>query len=121
MNRQILRGDVFFVDLGDVVDSVNSKFSKKRPCLIVSNNRNNFFSSMVHIAPISSKETINKAKRLPTRVFLEQSCLQRPSTVACESILQVDKNCLISFIGHLSEDEMEKVNDAIKIQLGLTA
>ena len=45
------RGDVFWVCLDPVI---GSEINKKRPCLVVSNNLGNEFSSRVVVAPITS-------------------------------------------------------------------
>ena len=57
----IKRGEVWLANLGD---SVGSEQSGTRPVLIVSNNKNNIYSTTVTIIPLTSKHNKNN---IPTQ------------------------------------------------------
>lgn len=112
------RGDVYLVNLGDCIDSEQQGL---RPAVILSNNKNNKFSSVVQIAPITSQ----KKSILPVHVQLGQTDgLITTSIVNIEQIRSVSKRRLLinnSFIkiAHISESKMKEIEFAIKIQFGL--
>lgn len=62
--RELLQGDVVFCDFGSNNDG--SEQQGVRPSLIVSNNKNNKYSDVVIVIPITSK----KKKFLPTHYIL---------------------------------------------------
>lgn len=111
----IRRGDVFYADLSPVIGSEQGGV---RPVLIIQNDLGNKYSPTVIIAAITSQ--INKAK-LPTHVELSSTefGLERDSVVLLEQIRTIDKKRLKEKIGHLENDVMENVNEAIQISMGL--
>ena len=112
---QIKRGDIYFADLSPVT---GSEQGGNRPVVIVQNDIGNKFSPTVIIAAITSK--INKAK-LPTHVELsaKEYGLLMDSVILVEQVRTIDKKRLQDKIGHLSDDLMSKVNEAIEISFGL--
>lgn len=115
--RRILRGDVFYANLGS--DGVGSEQNGRRPVLITSNDLCNKFSPTVTIVVITSK--ISK-KKLPTQVIINQeeySFLLSDSMVTCEQIRTIDKSRISTYLGRLDEETMEEVDRAIEIQNGL--
>jgi len=114
-NVTIKRGDIYYADLSPVVGSEQGGL---RPVLIVQNDVGNKYSPTVIAAAITSQ--INKAK-LPTHieVFAEQYGLAKDSVVLLEQVRTIDKQRLKERMGHLDEDAMQKVNDALNISFGL--
>ena len=111
----IKRGDIFYADLSPVVGSEQGGI---RPVIIIQNDIGNRYSPTVIVAAITSQ--INKAK-LPTHVEIssEEYGLNRDSVVLLEQIRTLDKKRLKEKIGHMTEDDMKKVNKSLLISLNL--
>lgn len=116
MAQVVKRGDIYYADLSPVIGSEQGGI---RPVLIIQNDIGNKYSPTVIIAAITSQ--INKAK-LPTHVEIssEEYGLSRDSVVLLEQIRTIDKRRLKDKIGHISDELMGKVNDAVSISIGLT-
>jgi mRNA interferase MazF len=112
----IKRGDIFYADLSPVVGSEQGGV---RPVLIVQNDTGNKYSPTVIASAITSQ--INKAK-LPTHIEIsaKEYGLAKDSVILLEQIRTIDKKRLREKIGHLEDDIMEKVNEALSISFGLT-
>lgn len=111
----IKRGDIFYADLSPVIGSEQGGI---RPVLIVQNDIGNKYSPTVIASAITSQ--INKAK-LPTHIELSAKDygLPRDSVILLEQIRTIDKKRLREKIGHLDDELMEKVNDALTVSFGL--
>ena len=111
----VKRGDIFYADLSPVVGSEQGGI---RPVIIIQNDIGNRYSPTVIVAAITSQ--INKAK-LPTHVEIssEEYGLNRDSVVLLEQIRTLDKKRLKEKIGHMTEDDMKKVNKSLIISLNL--
>jgi mRNA interferase MazF len=84
----------------------------------VQNNIGNKYSPTVIIAAITSQ--INKAK-LPTHMELsaKKYGLSKDSVILLEQIRTIDKKRLKEKIGHLDDDLMTQVDEALGISFGL--
>ena len=111
----IRRGDIYYADLSPVVGSEQGGI---RPVLIVQNDVGNKHSPTVIAAAITSR--MGKTK-LPTHidVFAEKVGLQKDSVILLEQMRTIDKKRLGEKMGHLDDETMNAVNDAITISLGL--
>ena len=111
----VKRGDIFYADLSPVVGSEQGGI---RPVIIIQNDIGNRYSPTVIVAAITSQ--INKAK-LPTHVEIssEEYGLNRDSVVLLEQIRTLDKKRLKEKIGHMTEDDMKKVNKSLLIRLNI--
>ena len=111
----VKRGDIYYADLSPVVGSEQGGV---RPVLIVQNNVGNKFSPPVIAAAITSQ--INKAK-MPTHIEIGAADygLSKDSVILLEQVRTIDKKRLKERIGHLNENLMNRVNEAIEISLGL--
>ena len=111
----VKRGDIFYADLSPVVGSEQGGI---RPVIIIQNDIGNRYSPTVIVAAITSQ--INKAK-LPTHVEIssEEYGLNRDYVVLLEQIRTLDKKRLKEKIGHMTEDDMKKVNKSLLISLNL--
>ena len=111
----VKRGDIFYADLSPVIGSEQGGI---RPVIIIQNDIGNKYSPTVIIAAITSQ--INKAK-LPTHVEIssEEYGLNRDSVVLLEQIRTLDKKRLKEKIGHMTEDDMKKVDRALLISISL--
>lgn len=113
--RNIKRGDLWTADLRP---GQGFEVSKKRPCVIVSNNTVNKISPTVVIIPLSSQTY----KVLgPERLFItkKESKLAKDSVILVTQIRAIDKTRLIRPIGSISKAKLQEVEEAIKIVLDL--
>lgn len=111
----IRRGDIYYADLSPVVGSEQGGI---RPVLIVQNDVGNKHSPTVIAAAITSR--MGKTK-LPTHidVYADKVGLQKDSVILLEQMRTIDKKRLGEKMGHLDDETMNAVNDAITISLGL--
>lgn len=111
----VKRGDIYYADLSPVVGSEQGGL---RPVLIVQNDVGNKFSPTVIAAAITSQMTKTK---LPTHidVYAESFGLSRDSVILLEQIRTIDKRRLREKMGHIDDNLMQKVNNAITISFGL--
>ena len=115
MTTMVKRGDIFYADLSPVVGSEQGGI---RPVIIIQNDIGNRYSPTIIVAAITSQ--INKAK-LPTHVEIssEEYGLSKDSVVLLEQIRTVDKKRLKEKIGHMTEKDIQKVDEALLISMGL--
>lgn len=115
--RQIHRGDVFYVNLGS--DDGTSRQHGLRPVVIVSNEACNKYSSIITVCAISSKVT-SKAK-IPTHVYLSKSRnnLVMDSICLCEQPLSIPRTDLRDYVTTISVVDMKRISSALKVQLAL--
>ena len=111
----IKRGEIYYADLSPVIGSEQGGV---RPVLIVQNDVGNKHSPTVIAAAITSQ--IGKA-RLPTHISIDavNYGLTKDSVVLLEQIRTIDKKRLKDKMGHLDDDVMQQVNNAINVSFGL--
>lgn len=111
----VKRGDIFYADLSPVVGSEQGGV---RPVLVIQNNIGNKYSPTTIVAAITSQ--INKAK-LPTHVEITAPDygLPKNSVVLLEQVRTIDKKRLREKIGRFNDNMMNKVDEALKISVGL--
>lgn len=114
MFETILRGEIYITDLNPFIGSEQGFL---RPCLIISNDIGNRFSSTAIIAPITSRPMNDK---LPVHVALSnRHFLSENSHVLLEQIRAVDKQRIKRYVGRLTDEEMKPVNAAIMLSCGI--
>ena len=115
MDSNVKRGDIFYADLSPVV---GSEQGGTRPVLIVQNDTGNRHSPTVIAAAITSQT--GKA-RLPTHSTIAGGSggLSRDSVILLEQIRTIDKRRLREHMGRLSQEQMQKVDNAIAVSFGL--
>ena len=111
----VKRGDIYYADLSPVIGSEQGGV---RPVLVVQNDVGNKYSPTVIATAITSQ--INKAK-LPTHIELDAQGygLSKDSVVLAEQIRTIDKKRLKEKIGHLDDDLMKRVNEALGVSFGI--
>ena len=114
MFKQIRRGDIFEVDLGEYRGSIQGGY---RPCVIVQNNVGNKYSPVTIVYPTTSK--VNLKKKMPTHVIIESIETDKPSMILCEQPITINKTQLKHYRGTLGLKDIEKMNKATVISLGL--
>lgn len=107
------RGDIYYADLDPVLGSEQGGI---RPVLIIQNDAGNRFSPTVIVAAITSA----KKNNLPTHIALDPiEGLYKKSVVLLEQVRTLDKRRLKNKIGTISQENLQKVNEALMISVGL--
>lgn len=104
------RGEVWWVNFDR---SVGEEIRKTRPAVIVSNDAANRHLNRVQIVPLTSRVD---------RVFPSEALVQmkgKPSKAMADQLTTVSKLRLFDRVGRLAVADMEKVERAVMVQLGL--
>ncbi len=110
----IKRGDVFLVNFDP---TIGAEATKTRPALVVSNDINNTHSPIVSISPITSQ--LQSLYSFEVEVPSLTGGLRIRSKIMINQTRAVDKIRLIKKLGHLPEEIMEYVNQALKLHYDL--
>ena len=111
--QAISRGDIFYADLSPVV---GCEQGGTRPVLILQNDIGNRYSTTVIVCAITGKPK----KPLPTHAVIGGAGrLSRESFALLEQIRTIDRIRLREWIGRLDVHEMEKIDRALSISVGL--
>lgn len=106
--------EIWMADLGERSGSLQSG---RRPVLIVSNDKNNKYSSVLNVIPMTTK--MNK-RNLPCHVEIydyEKFGLNAPSTIMVEQLTVVDKKDLMFRVGKINDDRiLMEICDAMAVQ-----
>lgn len=112
---RIYKGDIFYADLTPVVGCEQNGI---RPVLVIQNDIGNFYSPTTIVAAITSRPERNP---LPTHVHLcgELCGLRQSSIVLLEQVRTLDRSRLLGYISHLSQPQMQAVDEALAASFGL--
>ncbi len=113
-NWKFQRGDIFFTRFDN---AIGSEQSGNRPAVVLQNDVGNFYSPTLIVATLTSKAA--KKYTQPTHCLLVSEFLSVPSIVQAEQIFTVDKSRVLKFLGHLTPEEMSRVDDAVRASLAL--
>lgn len=106
-------GEIWMCHLNDKNGSVQGGY---RPVFILSNDKNNTYSTTLNIIPITSK----MKKKLPVHVELwkyQHYGLKTPSTMLIEQIMTISSEYLDKCIGKVSDSEtLNSISQAMSIQ-----
>jgi mRNA interferase MazF len=105
------RGEVWWVDFEP---AVGGEVRKQRPAVIVSNDAANKYLNRLQVVPLSS--TVERVYPSEARVMLRG----KQHKALADQLTTVSKLRLHNRAGRLSSQDLKAVEDAIRIQLGLT-
>jgi len=112
--KEIKRGDIFYISIPSDINDPH-KQTGCRPCIIISNDKNNKHCSRVQYIPLTSRDK----KYIPTHAKLKSTyCLPKESIALCECIDGINKSFIKEKIGTVSEADMFNIKKATDIQLG---
>ena len=112
------RAEIYLVDFDP---SRGHEIQKTRPAVIVQNDIGNRYSAVTIVAAIASKLS---PKPYPIEVAVtprKGNGLTLPSAINLAQIRSVDRTRLTKRLGTLDAATMRKVDDALKISLGLSS
>jgi mRNA interferase MazF len=104
------RGEIWWVNLDP---SVGGQIRKKRPAVIVSNDASNEFLRRIQVVPLTSQTD----RLYPSEALVVFN--GKKSKVMADQLATVSKLRLFKLAGRLSEDEMDRIEGAIRVQLDL--
>jgi mRNA interferase MazF len=104
------RGEVWWVRFGP---RVGGEIQKRRPAVIVSNDVSNRLLNRLQVVPL----TTNVSRVYPSEVIIEVA--GQPSKAMANQIHTVSKRRVLEQAGVLTASDLESVERAIEVQLGL--
>jgi mRNA interferase MazF len=105
------RGEVWWVSFGT---SLGGEIQKTRPAVIISNDAANKHLNRVQVIPLSS----NTERVYPNEAIV--TCGAQKAKAMTDQIATVSKHRLLSRMDVVEAADMERVEGALRIQLGLS-
>ena len=109
--KLIRRGDIYWVDLPD---SKGRELKEIHPCLVISNDRQNFASPLITIVPITSLKTGDKIYSFQLPITLDKK-----SVILVDQIRTIDRDKFKDKITEIKENLLEEVERKIHFVLAL--
>ena len=105
------RGEVWWVNFGP---TMGGEIKKQRPAVVVSNDAANRHLNRVQVIPLTSQT----AKVYPSEALV--TFAGKEGKAMADQLTTVSKLRLVNYGGALTGAEMRQVEQAIKVQLGLS-
>ncbi|BDU83802.1 type II toxin-antitoxin system PemK/MazF family toxin [Clostridium perfringens] len=112
---EVYRGDIFYADLGDVKTKIGSVQGGIRPVVVIQNDIGNRYGETFVVTSVTSQPK----RKMPVHTKIQKECLEKPSTILLEQIATISRYQIREKIGKLSCSEMEELNLALGISVGL--
>lgn len=109
--KLIRRGDIYWVDLPD---KKGRELREPHPCLVVSNDRQNTFSPLIVILPITSLKIGDEI--FPFQLSIQ---LKKESVILVDQIQTIDREKFMGKIGKISPELMEEIEKKLHTVLDL--
>src|SRR5438132_12542069 len=103
--RLIRRGEIYWVDLPD---KKGRELRETHPCLVVSNDKQNTFSPLIIILPITSLKVGDEV--FPFQVSIQ---LKKESVILVDQIQTIDRDKFKDKITEIEEKLLEEVESKI--------
>lgn len=104
------RGEIWWVNFDP---SIGGEIQKQRPAVLVSNDVSNKYLNRAQVVPVTSKVD----KLYPSEAYITVAGKQ--GKAMADQLATVSKQRLFKTIGRVSEAEIQEIEKAIRIQLGL--
>ena len=118
MSREIVRGGIYYCKLPQRDE--NSRIQTgTRPCIVISNDKNNMFCDVIKVIPLTTKI---KRTELPCHTIIkktDENGLKEDSMALSEQTQSIDKVAILEKIGNLSYTDMYRVATSNLAQDGL--
>jgi mRNA interferase MazF len=105
------RGEIFYIERAG--DSYGSEQQAGRPAIVVSNDKNNEYSSTLEVVYL----TTQPKTELPTHIDIRST--KKNSIALCEQVHTVSVQRVGDFVCNCSEYEMQMIDAALLISLGI--
>ena len=110
---EVRRGEIYYIENNSNVRVEGSEQKPNRPAIVVSNDKNNAYSSVIEVVYLTTKPKAN----LPTHVDIMST--GRKSVALCEQVSSVSIQRFGDYVATCSEYEMLMVDAALAISLSL--
>jgi mRNA interferase MazF len=109
------RGDIYYANLNPFF---GSEQGGNRPVLVLQNDVGNYFCPTLIVAPLTSN--IWKKAEQPTHYLLDGiRGLRGQSIVLLEQIKTIDKRRVDRYIGKVTREQMDGIDEALQVSLGI--
>jgi mRNA interferase MazF len=118
----VSRGDIVLVS----IPFASGHDAKIRPVLVIQSDHNNKRLMNTLVAGITSN--ISRVPHEPTQYLIDvrtpegvASGLRFDSAVACEYLVTMEQSRILKHLGHLPPSTMQKINNCLKVSLGISS
>ena len=108
--QMMRRGEVWWINFDP---SIGGEIKKKRPAVIISNDVSNKYLNRVQVVPLTS----NTERVYPNEALV--GIQGKQSKAMADQLTTISKTRLFQQADSLSKEDMDKVERAVKLQLGI--